>query len=124
MACIVEALGLMPLGSATPPATSASRIRVAENTGKLAVKISVADESRKRITPQDVLTRESFTNAIIVLHAIGGSTNAVVHLLAIAGRVPNLDPPLTLDDIDHIGRKTPLLVDLKPSGIWIYGRFP
>ncbi|KLO15299.1 dehydratase family protein 2 [Schizopora paradoxa] len=116
MACLVEALGLMPLGSATPPATSAARIRVAENTGKLAVKISVENEARKCITPQDVLTRESFTNAIVVLHALGGSTNAVVHLLAIAGRVPNLNPPLTLDDIDSIGRKTPLLVDLKPSG--------
>lgn len=116
MACLVEALGLMPLGSATPPATSAARIRVAENTGKLAVKISVEKETRKRITPQDVLTRDSFMNAIIVLHALGGSTNAVVHLLAIAGRVPDLNPPLTLDDIDTVGRKTPLLVDLKPSG--------
>jgi len=118
MACIVEALGLMPLGSATPPATSAGRIRVAENTGKLAVKISAGDSegTRKRILPQDILTRESFINAIIVLHALGGSTNAVVHLLAISGRVPNLDPPLSLDDIDSIGRKAPLLVDLKPSG--------
>lgn len=106
MACISEALGLAPLGSACPPANGSQRLRVAELTGKLAV-----DSPPK---PSRILTRRSFENAIVVLQALGGSTNAVVHLLAIAGRVQGVD--LTLDDIDRIGRKTPLLVDLKPSG--------
>ncbi|CAD6587937.1 MAG: hypothetical protein CYPHOPRED_004174 [Cyphobasidiales sp. Tagirdzhanova-0007] len=106
MACIGEALGLIPLGGATPPANSSARLRVAESTGKLAV--------RRAMKPSRVLTRQSFENAITVLQAIGGSTNAVVHLLAIGGRVKGLD--LTLDDFDRIGRITPLLMDLKPSG--------
>jgi dihydroxy-acid dehydratase len=66
--------------------------------------------------PQALLTRESFLNAITVLQAIGGSTNAVVHLMAIAGRHPGVAGSITLDTVDEIGRKTPLLVDLKPSG--------
>lgn len=107
MACITEALGIAPLGSACPPANGSQRLRVAELTGKLAAK--------PLLRPTEIITRKSFENAITVLQAIGGSTNAVVHLLAIAGRVPGLD--LTLDDFDRIGRKTPLLVDLKPSGV-------
>ncbi|KIJ37313.1 hypothetical protein M422DRAFT_178240 [Sphaerobolus stellatus SS14] len=109
MACIAEALGISPLGSATPPAVSSARLRVAEQTGKLAVAIG-----EKLIRPLDILKKENFENAITVLQALGGSTNAIVHILAIAGRVPGIN--LTLDDIDRIGRKTPLLVDLKPSG--------
>ncbi|KAF8508010.1 dehydratase family protein 2 [Hysterangium stoloniferum] len=109
MACISEALGMSPLGSSTPPAVSSARLRVGEQTGKLAVALA-----KSRITPAQILTKKSFENAITVLHALGGSTNAIVHLLAIAGRVPGVD--LRLDDIDRIGRKTPLLLDLKPSG--------
>lgn len=106
MACLTEALGIAPLGSACPPANGGQRLRVAELTGKLA--------ATKLLRPSEVLTRASFENAITVLQAIGGSTNAIVHLLAIAGRMPGVN--LTLADFDRIGRKTPLLVDLKPSG--------
>ena len=118
MACILEALGMAPLGSATPTAPSSARLRAAAQVGSLIVSYSLASESPLR--PQDILTRSSFENAITVLQAIGGSTNAIVHLLAIAGRVPGLGPTepggITLDDFDKIGRRTPLLVDLKPSG--------
>lgn len=67
-------------------------------------------------TPQDILSEESFLNAITVLQAIGGSTNAVVHLLAIANRHPKIKGKITLQTFDDIGRTTPLLIDLKPSG--------
>ncbi|KAJ7118866.1 putative dihydroxy-acid dehydratase [Mycena epipterygia] len=111
MACITAALGLMPLRGASAPAVSATRLRVAEETGKNAVS-AVTDQHR----PQQILTKESFMNAITVLQAIGGSTNAVVHLMAIINRHPNVAGTITLDTFDEIGRKTPLLVDLKPSG--------
>ncbi|KDQ54527.1 hypothetical protein JAAARDRAFT_160559 [Jaapia argillacea MUCL 33604] len=110
MACIAEALGISPLGSATPPAVSSARRRVAEQAGVLAVEMF-----KKGITPAQVLKRENFENAVTVLQALGGSTNAIVHLLAIAGRVSGVN--LTLEDIDRIGKKTPLLLDLKPSGV-------
>ncbi|KAA8641839.1 uncharacterized protein ATNIH1004_010778 [Aspergillus tanneri] len=110
MACITAALGLIPLQGASAPAVSASRLRVAEQTGILAV--AAAKEQR---VPQDILSLESFYNAAIVLQAIGGSTNAMVHLMAIINRHPNLKG-VTLKTLDDIGLKTPLLVDLKPSG--------
>ncbi|KAI1774761.1 dihydroxy-acid and 6-phosphogluconate dehydratase [Hypoxylon cercidicola] len=113
MACILVALGLMPFKGATAPAVSSARLRIAEETGANAVKIIAAGEKLK---PQSLLTRESFLNAITVLQAIGGSTNAVVHLLAIANRHPKIAGSVTLDTFDEIGRRTPLLVDLKPSG--------
>lgn len=106
MACLTEALGLAQLGSACPPANGGQRLRVAEQAGRLA--------ATKLLRPSEVLTRASFENAITVLQALGGSTNAVVHLLAIAGRLAGVG--LTLADFDRIGRRTPLLVDLKPSG--------
>lgn len=109
MACVVEGLGIMPLGSATPPAVSAARIRVAERTGQLAVAAA-----KNKIEPNRIITRKSLENAVTVLHAIGGSTNAIVHILAMAGRLPDVE--FTLADIDAIGRRTPMLVDLKPSG--------
>ncbi|THC96135.1 hypothetical protein EYZ11_004409 [Aspergillus tanneri] len=111
MACITAALGLMPLWGASAPAVSSARIRVAEETGANAVAVAVS--KRK---PQDILSEESFVNAITVLQAIGGSTNAVVHLLAIANRHPELTGVITLQSFEEIGRKTPLLIDLKPSG--------
>ncbi|KAI0204617.1 dihydroxy-acid/6-phosphogluconate dehydratase [Astrocystis sublimbata] len=113
MACILVALGMMPLKGATAPAVSSARLRIAEQTGATAVKMISAGESLK---PQSLLTRESFLNAITVLQAIGGSTNAIVHLLAIVNRHPHVAGTITLDTVDGIGRKTPLLVDLKPSG--------
>ncbi|CAO2649630.1 Nn.00g070150.m01.CDS01 [Neocucurbitaria sp. VM-36] len=111
MACILAALGMMPLKGATAPAASSARLRIAEESGKLAIQAA----STKR-TPQQLLTRESFLNAITVLQAIGGSTNAVVHLMAIIGRHPDVAGSITLEIFDEIGRQTPLLVDLKPSG--------
>src|ERR1700761_1640727 len=111
MACVLVALGLMPFKGASAPAVSSARLRVAEETGKIAIKAF-----QKQLKPQEVLTRESFLNAITVLQATGGSTNAVVHLMAIIGRHPTVANTIDLDVFDEIGRKTPLLVDLKPSG--------
>lgn len=114
MACITAGLGLIDLkAGATSPAVSATRLRIAEATGKNAVTILANKETFR---PQAFLTEDSFINAITVLQAIGGSTNAVVHLMAIANRHPQLAGRITLATIDDIGRKTPLLVDLKPSG--------
>lgn len=90
---------MSPLGSACPPANGSQRLRVAELTGKLAVT------SPRR--PSEVLTRKSFENAITVLQAIGGSTNAVVHLLAIAGRVEGLS--ITLEG-EGVGRQSARVV--------------
>lgn len=101
----------MPIKGATPPAVSSTRLRVAEDAGAKAVALA-----KSQLQPQQVLTRESFLNAITVLQAIGGSTNAIVHLLAIANRHPAVAGTISLDTIDQIGRRTPLLVDLKPSG--------
>ncbi|CAI7642750.1 unnamed protein product [Penicillium bialowiezense] len=113
MACITAALGLMPLRGASAPAVSSTRLRIAEETGANAV----AAAATKR-APQSILTKESFYNAITVLQAIGGSTNAVVHLMAIVNRHPDLcgSGDITLQTFDDIGRKVPLLIDLKPSG--------
>ncbi|KIW99192.1 dihydroxy-acid dehydratase [Cladophialophora bantiana CBS 173.52] len=113
MACITAGLGLLELKSgATAAAVSSARLRVAEQAGRNAVAMLTKDGMR----PQDLLTRESFLNAITVLQAIGGSTNAVVHLLAIINRHPKVAGTIDLNTFDEIGRRTPLLVDLKPSG--------
>lgn len=112
MACLIEVMGLMPLGSSTPPAVSSARLRIAEKTGCLAA--THARPASAHLRPQLLLKKANFENALVVLQAIGGSTNAIVHVLAIAGRVPGLD--ITLDDLSQCGRTTPLLVDLKPSG--------
>ncbi|PYI09449.1 dihydroxy-acid and 6-phosphogluconate dehydratase [Aspergillus sclerotiicarbonarius CBS 121057] len=111
MACITAALGLIPLQGASAPAVSASRLRIAEQTGANAVAAAIAQR-----TPQTLLSVESFYNAAIVLQAIGGSTNAMVHLMAIVNRHPDIKGEVTLETLDRIGRTTPLLVDLKPSG--------
>ncbi|MCW5635948.1 MAG: dihydroxy-acid dehydratase, partial [Rubrivivax sp.] len=108
MACIAEALGMTVPGGASPPAVTAERMRVAEATGAQAVRIA-----RERLAPERILTPQAFENALRVLLAIGGSTNAVVHLAAIAGRC---GLTLDLDALDRLGRETPVLVDLKPSG--------
>ncbi|TXL63790.1 IlvD/Edd family dehydratase [Zeimonas arvi] len=108
MACIAEALGMMAPGGASAPAVTADRIRVAERTGTLAVQIA-----RRRLTIDRVLTAEAFENAMRVLLAIGGSTNGIVHLTAIAGRM-GFD--VDLKALDRMSRETPVLVDLKPSG--------
>lgn len=108
MALVAEALGMVLPGIAGTPAPDSRLLEGAHATGRLAVELVHADRR-----PQTLLTRGSFHNAIVALAAIGGSTNAVVHLLAIAGR---LGIPLTLDDFDAIGADVPLLVDLQPSG--------
>jgi dihydroxy-acid dehydratase len=108
MACIAEALGMTVPGGASPPAVTADRIRIAEQTGAQAVQMA-----RDGLTIDKVLTPEAFENAMRVLLAIGGSTNGIVHLAAIAGRV-GLD--IDLAALDRMGRETPVLLDLKPSG--------
>jgi dihydroxy-acid dehydratase len=102
---------MMPIQGATAPAVSSARLRIAESTGAHAVQLA-----KERLQPQALLTRESFLNAITVLQAIGGSTNALVHLMAILNRHPTLAGTITPATIDAIGRRTPLLIDLKPSG--------
>lgn len=113
MACVLVGLGLMPFAGASAAAVSSARLRVAEKTGSNAV---AAFKEREVLRPQELLTRESFLNAITVLQAIGGSTNVVVHLMAIIGRHPKVSGTITLETFNEIGQKTPLLVDLKPSG--------
>jgi dihydroxy-acid dehydratase len=95
-------------GGASPPAVTSARMRVAEQTGTVAVQIA-----KSRLTIDKVLTEKAFENAMRVLLAIGGSTNAIVHLTAIAGR---LGFEVDLKALDRMGRETPVLVDLKPSG--------
>lgn len=108
MACIAEALGIMVPGGASAPAVTADRIRIAEETGTLAVQMA-----HQRLTIDKILTAKAFENAMRVLLAIGGSTNGIVHLTAIAGR---LGFDVDLKALDLMGRDTPVLLDLKPSG--------
>lgn len=108
MACLAEALGMMLPGGASAPAVTADRIRIAERTGATAVAMI-----EKKLTPSRILTPEAFENALRVLLAIGGSTNGIIHLSAIAGR---LGVRIDLDGVDRMARETPVLVDLKPSG--------
>lgn len=112
MASIVEALGMSLPGSAAIPAGDARRIAAAEATGRRAVEIA-----RAGLRPSDVLTTGAFECAIAVLVAIGGSTNAVLHLLALAGRV---GVPLELEHFDHIARRVPRLVNVRPAGEHLY----
>ncbi|QJR13777.1 IlvD/Edd family dehydratase [Usitatibacter palustris] len=109
MACVTEALGMSVPGAASPPAVTADRIRVAERTGAVAVQLA-----KSKLTPDKIMTANAFENALRVLLAIGGSTNGVIHLTAIAGR---LGIDLDLARLDALGRETPVLVDLKPSGL-------
>lgn len=108
MAIIAEALGMSLPGSAAIPAPDSRRLAMAEMAGRRMVEMIA-----EGLKPSRILTREAFENAVTVDMAIGGSTNAVVHLLAIAGRTPN---KLTLDDFDAISRRTPFLVNVRPSG--------
>src|SRR5476651_1482574 len=108
MACVAEALGMLIPGGATPPAVTADRFRIAEKTGAQAVQMA-----HDRLTIDKILTPAAFENAMRVLLAIGGSTNAIVHLTAIAGR---LGIVIDLATLDRMGRETPVLLDLKPTG--------
>ncbi|WP_394552810.1 IlvD/Edd family dehydratase [Agromyces sp. MMS24-JH15] len=115
MALVAEALGTTLPGIAGTPAPDSRLLEASHATGRLAVEMVA--EGR---TPSRLLTRASFHNAIVTLAAIGGSTNAVVHLLAIAGR---LGIDLTLDDFDRIGAEVPLLVNLQPAGKYLMEDF-
>jgi dihydroxy-acid dehydratase len=108
MACVTEALGMSLPGAATPPAVHAERLRVAEASGARAVELA-----REELTPDRVVTPASVENALRVLFAIGGSTNAIIHLTAVAGRA---GIPLTLEHVNEISATTPVLVNLKPVG--------
>jgi dihydroxy-acid dehydratase len=109
MAILAEVLGLALPGSAAIPATHADRLRAAELSGRVAVAIAKRQSPR----PSEILTQASIRNAMIVLQAIGGSTNGLIHLAAIAGR---LGLSVDLAEFDAIGRTVPVLVDVKPSG--------
>ncbi len=115
MGLLAEALGMVLPGLAGTPAADSRLLEGAHNTGRLAVEMVAA-----RRTPSSLLTRGSFLNAIVALAAIGGSTNAVVHLLAVAGR---LGVALTQDDFDTTGAQVPLLVDLQPAGRFLMEDF-
>lgn len=115
MALVAESLGMTLPGAAAWPAVDARRNAIAEQSGTHAVRMATHGP-----TPSEVLTRPAFENAITALMAAGASTNAVVHLLAIAGR---LGVPLTLDDFEFISSKSPLLADLKPHGQYLMEDF-
>ena len=115
MACIAETLGLQLPGSATWPAADSRRFLTAQQAGQRIVELA-----RTELRPSRILTRQAFENAIVVNAAIGGSTNAVIHLLALAGR---LGVPLCLDDFDVLARPVPTLVNLMPSGRFLMEDF-
>src|SRR5512139_1850597 len=111
MACAAEAMGMSVPGSAAPPATDRRRDGYARKSGQ-----AVVEMLRRGITARDVMTREAFENAIAVVMAFGGSTNAVLHLLAIAHEA---EVDLTLADFERVGRRVPHLADVKPFGSYV-----
>ncbi len=111
MASISEALGMSILGSASAPAESERRLEICYNTGK-----AIMNLVESNIRPRDIMTFEAFENAIMMANAIGGSTNAVLHLLAIAREV---GVKLRLSDFERIRKRTPHIADLRPGGIYI-----
>ncbi len=115
MACLAETLGMMLPGGASIPATHSARLRFAEQSGARAV--ALASEA---LRPSQIMTAKAFHNALVMLQALGGSTNAIIHLAALAGR---LGLYVDLDELDRIGRSVPVLVDLKPSGKYFMENF-
>ena len=115
MACVTEALGVQLPGSAAIPAVDSRRFKISHLAGRRIVQMVKEDQKLS-----DILTREAFENAIKVNAAIGGSTNAVVHLLAIAGRV---GVKLTLDDFDKLAKDVPVIANLMPSGQYLMEEF-
>jgi dihydroxy-acid dehydratase len=108
MAMALEFLGLSPMGSASPPALDGRKDGICEAAGRLVVRMLERD-----LTPERILTRASFENAIAAGAASGGSTNLVLHLLAIAREA---GIPLDIDDFDRVSERTPIIADLKPAG--------
>ncbi|HVU94283.1 MAG TPA: IlvD/Edd family dehydratase [Puia sp.] len=115
MACMVESLGLTLPGAAAIPAVDARKKTMAQMSGRRIVEMV-----REDMKLSHILTRAAFENAIVINSAIGGSTNFIIHLLAIAGRI---GVELTLDDLDRFGSKVPLLANLKPSGKYLMEDF-
>jgi L-arabonate dehydrase len=115
MTSLAEALGMTLTGCANIPAPDSRRLAIAEMSGRRAVELVNED-----LRPSRIMTRQAFENAITVDMAIGGSTNAVVHLIAIAGR---LGVPLALNDFDAISRRTPWIANVKPSGEFLMEDF-
>ncbi len=115
MAALAEALGMTLPGCAAIPSVDSRRLAIAEESGRRMVEMVQED-----LRPSQILIRAAFENAIVVLMALGGSTNAVIHLLAIAGRC---GVPLSLDDFDRLSRTTPTLVNVKPSGEFVMEDF-
>src|SRR5687767_6628222 len=111
MAIVCECLGIAALGSGSVPATDPAKVGVARAAGEMAVMLAA-----RGIKPRSIITRKAIENAIAVVAATGGSTNAVLHLLAIA-KEAGVD--LSLPDFDRISSKTPLIADLKPSGRFV-----
>jgi dihydroxy-acid dehydratase len=111
MAMAFEALGISPAGFSMVPATDPAKATTAERAGAL-----IMDVLRRNITPKHVITRQSLENAIAAIACSGGSTNGVLHLLAVA---KEMDIPLEIDDFDRISERTPLICDLKPSGRFV-----
>ncbi|MGE0238847.1 MAG: dihydroxy-acid dehydratase, partial [Parvibaculaceae bacterium] len=109
MAALAEGLGMMPSGAAAIPAVDADRLRMAEDTGRIAVSLIGAQHLR----PSRILTEKAFENAVRLLLALGGSTNAIIHLTAIAGR---LGIAIDLKRLNALSDTTPVLIDLKPTG--------
>ncbi len=117
MQCLAEALGLSLPGVATSPAPLARKLRLAKETGNRIVELVEAG-----ITSHQIITRESIINAIQVLHAVGGSTNAIIHLLALAWEM-RLEGEITLGLIEELGRRTPCIAAVRPSGPYTMGDF-
>lgn len=115
MAAIAEVIGIALPGNATIPASDSRRLQLAESAGRQIISLINAN-----LKPSRLLTANSFKNAIRTLHAIGGSTNGIIHLIAIAGRV-GIHLPLTL--FDELSKSTPLLLDVKPSGQYLIEDF-
>jgi len=111
MSTVMEFIGLSPLGFNSVPAMDALKDEVAYRTGQM-----VIDLFRRGVRPKDILTRKAFENAIASVAATGGSTNAVLHLLALAREA---QVPLSIDDFDRISARTPLIADLKPAGKYV-----
>jgi dihydroxy-acid dehydratase len=111
MATVMEFVGLSPFGSSSVPATDPRKHEVSFECGRL-----IMDILRRGVKPSDVLTAKAFENSIAIVAATGGSTNAVLHLLAMAREA---GVPLEIDDFDRISSRTPLLADLKPGGRYV-----
>src|SRR5690349_19134458 len=115
MTSLAEALGMTLTGCANIPAPDSRRLAIAELSGR-----RIVDLVREDLLPSQIMTRQAFRNAITVDMALGGSTNAVVHLIAIAGR---LGIPITLNDFDAVSRRTPWITNVKPSGEFLMEDF-